>query len=219
MVVIKISQKHIERFIFFTVIIILLGMLANERIFQEPTECENESIEPEIPSVEPSNDSKEEDTSDESEENLFNDTEEVEVDEEIITENNSENNTTNESEEEDELPDSLFLSIKDIDKELVSDEKGELNSITIEIKNGLDKDLDPTIKYYLYDEESDDVVKNSPKRPFLEPGEIKANEIFEKEFILDRTFFRPELDKTIKLELIDEEAGIKKTILKRFRAE
>lgn len=98
----------------------------------------------------------------------------------------------------------------------IDNEKGVIDSIDVSIKNNDGSDYDLVLKYYLYDETSGAVERTTPKRPFIDVGVLGEGKAISKTYILNRTVFNIKYAKTLKFELEDEDAKIKKTVIQKI---
>jgi hypothetical protein len=197
MVTVKISQKHVERFVFVIIILILLTILINEKL---PNYLINQSFDS-------NNETNFEGNLIENQEtNISN--EDSFVSETTTTTTTSTTTTT--------LLRDLIFTVDNINHEKIDANRGKINSFTITIKNGLPSDANIILKYYIYDDLSPEIEKITPKKPDVEIGLIGSNRQLTKVGNIERFVFDIDKEKTLKLEIEDLNSGIKKTSIKKI---
>ncbi len=200
---IKINQKHIERLAFSLIIIILLGNIVMDKYNLTPNP--NQTI-----------------TGFQVEELLPTNNIEKTIIPNMTTTTNKEITTTTKqtptttSTTTTTMMKELLISISDIKTEKIDDNKGKIKSFKLKLINGLNHDVYPTIKYYIYDQESSDSEITNPKKPEIKMGTVLAGKTETIIGDIDKYVFNLDLEKTIKIKIIDEDYGISKTIIQKI---
>lgn len=196
MVTIKISQKHVERFVFIVIILILSGLLVNEK-FPELIGNEIHVQEDEINEDIVNQDSINQDIVQESEE------EEIDEIETTTTTTTTSTTTTTQA-----LEEKLIFSIDEVNYERVDENRGIIRDIVITIRNRLSTDANIEVEYYIYDQTSLKQEKLIPRKPQIVVGNLNSrSSIVEQSFRIDRPVFNLDYDKTIKVEIEDLNSG------------
>lgn len=204
MVTVKISQKHVERFVFSMIIIVLLGLLINERF----TENNNINLTGNsIKDLLPYNDTNI------NVEKIENKSIEIEEEKKIETTTS----TTTTSTTTTTLKEELILLINKVNYEKIDDNKAKIISVNFEIYNGLKENLDLTLKYYLYDSQSSLFEINTPKRPYFDLPTLPPKGKLKREIEIDKFEFNIDNIKTLVLEIEDESKGILESEIIQFK--
>lgn len=194
MVTIKISQKHVERFVFIVIILILSGLLVNEKIpglLGEETTF-NQNIQ--------------------NQESLSNDniTEDIieTIPNESIETTTTTTTTTSTTTTTQALEEELLFSIDSVNYERVDENRGIIKDLILTIRNRQSNEADLEIEYYIYDQTSTQQEKLTPRRPQIVVGKLNSRSAFvEQSFRIDRYVFNLDYDKTIKIEIKDLNSG------------
>lgn len=237
MVTIKISQKHVERFVFIVIILILSGLLVNEKVpgllgedttfnqnIQNQVEID-QSVKVEIgqiiqekiiQSIQNSNELQDEEKIIQLIQNEINLISQEKVDESEIIKNDvvSETTTTTTTTTSttttttQALEEELIFSIEGVNYERIDENRGIIKDFILTIRNRQSNEADLEIEYYIYDQSSTQQEKLTPRRPQIVVGKLNPRSAFvEQSFRIDRYVFNLDYDKTIKIEIKDLNSG------------
>lgn len=200
---IKINQKHIERLAFSLIIIVLLGLLINEKYNVQPNP--QDSITGyQVKELLPTN----------IKDTPVSSTTSTTVKETTTTK--APVTTTTTSTTTTTMLKEMIISVTDIKTEKIDDKKGKINSFKIKVINGLDHNINPIIKYYIYDKKSSSIERMNPKKPDIEINTIPAKSTKTVTGDIEKYEFDLDLVKTLKVEVIDEDYGIIKTSISKI---
>ncbi len=107
----------------------------------------------------------------------------------------------------------LKVTVSNVKYEILDENKAKLKTFYVEVRNGLSHPVTLTLKYYIYDIESSSFERITPKKPYVELGTIKSNGILRKTVEVDKYLFNFDLEKTLKVEVVDEDGDITETII------
>ena len=190
MVTIKLNQKHIERFVFIVIIIVLSGMLINEKYPSVINSLNNENIE--------TNNLN----------NVENEViEDIDVEENIQTTTTTTTTTT--STTTTTMVRDIIFEINDVRYERTDENSGRIHDFIITIKNGLSTTADIELRFYKFDSTNQAFQRNTVRYPINQVGRIEPNRaIINQAIRVDRNVFNLEHDKNIIIQIEDKNSGI-----------